>query len=271
MSARETKWGRIALRLYLAASAVTAVAAMVIALKRVPPPPRPDLAPLLIRLVRSPAEPIPAEAQVFRLRPDMLPIEPDAPRDRAAHPRTWALFRFLRAYPGAPPRIPHGLSPDEYRTDACKQCHERGGYSLRFAAYVPLTSHPDMGMCLQCHVGEDSVLGFADPDADPNTRCTQCHGPAGGPVRAEARLPWLATDWPPLAKLTPGQNPPPIPHDSRFRLMCVACHAGQAAVADIRTSHAEWSDCRQCHVAAGADVVAFAGHPGLDTTVGGSP
>ena len=107
----------------------------------------------------------------------MLAIAPELPRQRQAHPRTRTTFRFLRAYDGAPPRIPHALSPEEYRTGVCRTCHERGGYSLRFAAYVPVTPHPELGMCLQCHVGDDAVMGLASAGADPNARCPLCHGP----------------------------------------------------------------------------------------------
>ena len=137
-------------------------------------------------IITPPGEPIAAEAQVFRTGPAMLAIEPAGPRERSAHPRTLTTFRFLRAYPGAPPRIPHELSPDEFRTGACRECHQRGGYSPRFAAYVPVTPHPELGMCHQCHVGDDRLMGLTPPSADPNTRCPFCHGPAAagpGPRR----------------------------------------------------------------------------------------
>ena len=71
---------------------------------------------------------------MFRTRPDMLAITPEARRERRAHPRTLKTFRYLRAFPGAPPRIPHGLSATEYRTGGCRTCHERGGYSPRFGS-----------------------------------------------------------------------------------------------------------------------------------------
>ena len=72
-------------------------------------------------VLAAPEEPIPAEAQVFRTSPAMLAIEPAARRERSAHPRTLKTVRFLRAYPGAPPRIPHALSaggvPDRHLPD----------------------------------------------------------------------------------------------------------------------------------------------------------
>jgi cytochrome c-type protein NapB len=247
----------VALRVYLLASAVTAVAAGSVAIRRAghgrvhAPQPAP------VAIVASPAEPIPAEARVFRTSPGMLAIEPDAHRERSAHPRTLATVHYLRAFPGAPPRIPHPLSADEFRTDACRTCHERGGFSVRFSAYVPVTPHPERGICLQCHVGVDSVMGFADPSADPNSRCALCHEPNGGPPRAGASLTWPTTIWPKLPPKTPDSAPPPIPHDLQFRENCLTCHAGPAAVSEIRTAHPERANCRQCHVTPDPEATAF--------------
>jgi cytochrome c-type protein NapB len=260
----------VALRLYLIASAVTAVAAANVAVKRVaggrahPPGPAP------VAMVAAPGEPIRAEAQVFRTSPAMLAIEPAAHRVRSAHPRTLKTVRYLRAYPGAPPRIPHLLTAEEFRTDACRTCHERGGYSVRFSAYVPLTPHPERGICLQCHVGVDSVIGVAVSGADPNTRCPLCHGPNGGPPRADATLTWATTVWPTLPLLTPDQSPPPIPHDLQFRENCLTCHAGQAAVAEIRTKHPGRANCRQCHVTLNSEAGDFTRPAGL-VAGGGTP
>jgi cytochrome c-type protein NapB len=237
-----------ALRLYLIASAVMAVVAAGVLAKRVPASRTPEAAPAPVALVAAPDEPIRAEAQVFRTAPAMLAIEPTTRRERSAHPRTLATGRFLRGYPGAPPRIPHPLTADEFRTSACRTCHERGGFSVRFAAYVPVTPHPERGICLQCHVGVDSVIGASAPNPNPNARCPQCHGPSGGAPLPEARVTWSTTVWPQLPRLTTDRDPPPIPHDLQFRENCLTCHAGPGAVAEIRTTHPERANCRQCHV-----------------------
>ncbi len=247
MSSHDRHQTALALRLYLVASAVMAVAAVRVLVKRAAPARNHEPAALAIGLRVPPAEPIRAEAQVFRTTPGMTAIEPGASRERSAHPRRLATVHFLRGFPGAPPRIPHPLTAEEFRTVACKTCHERGGYSRRFAAYVPLTPHPERGICLQCHVGVDSVIGVAAPSADPNSRCSLCHGPNGGAPRPEASVTWGTTVWPTLPSLTPGQAPPPIPHDLQFRENCLTCHAGPAAVAEIRTKHPERANCRQCH------------------------
>jgi cytochrome c-type protein NapB len=239
--------GGVLLGIFLVACATTAVVALVTAARRAPARTEaPE--PATVAMRRAPIEPIRAEAQVFRTQPGMLAIEASARRERTAHPRELATYRFLRAYPGAPPRIPHAVTPEEFRGDACATCHERGGYSQRFDAYVPVTPHPERGICLQCHVGEDSLMGVAIPIANPNARCPQCHGPAGGRPRADASLTWPTTVWPALAPLPADSTPPVIPHDLLFRENCVTCHSGPAAVAEIRTTHPERADCRQCHL-----------------------
>ncbi len=271
MTSRDRRTGGVTLLVFLSACAATAVAAAVVAVERTSTGraaaatssaggPAPDAAGLL----SAPTESIAAEAQVFRLDPNLMAIDPATPRERQAHPRTLRTFRYLRAYPGAPPRVPHGLTPDEFRTGACNTCHERGGYSQRFAAYAPVTPHPEWGFCLQCHVGDDAVTGISHPSSDPNARCRQCHGPSG-PARedTDAGVDWRAAAWPPLARMSPGRNPPAIPHDLQVRGRCPACHAGPAAVAEIRTGHPEWTDCRQCHVTREDDAGTFtrAGQP----------
>jgi cytochrome c-type protein NapB len=43
-------------------------------------------------------------------------------------------------------------------------------------------------------------------------------------------------------------SPPVIPHSIELRENCLACHAGPAAPKEIRVSHPERVNCRQCHV-----------------------
>lgn len=248
----------LALGLFLALSTLTAIAAVVHSLERPRLPRVTNAAPVAVAVLAPPKEPIADEAEVFRTRPDMLAIEPDARRERRAHPRTLKTFHYLRAFPGAPPRISHGLTQEEFRTGTCKTCHERGGYSSRFAAYVPVTPHPDMGPCLQCHVGDGGITGISSASDNPNARCRQCHGPSGPPrADADSGLDWRTTAWPTLPPQPPDGSPPPIPHDLRLRGNCLTCHAGPAAVAEIRTAHPDWAACRQCHLAADAETGPF--------------
>lgn len=262
------------LPLFLAGSGGTAIAAAVVAVTRAPARQPPAPAPVAVPLLAVPAESIAAEARVFRTTPAMMAIAATARREREAHPRDLETFRFLRAYPGAPPRIPHELTPEEFRTSACKTCHERGGYSRRFHAYVPVTPHPGNGECLQCHVGADELMAIPLLSPDSSRRCHQCHGAGGRPHAFAEDLPgWRPAPWPTMAGDTrAGTPPPPIPHDLQGRGNCVACHAGPAAVAEIRTTHPEWADCRQCHAAPDPDVGPFTrADSGAGDGAGGAP
>ena len=169
------------------------------------------------------ARSIPSEAGVFRAEGAVLAVPPDAEASHVASQRSLASFRSLRAYPGAPPRIPHELSEDEFRTTQCTVCHERGGYSSRFAAYTPVTPHPEFENCLQCHVPEQSSSDFVQLD-------------------------WRPEAWPPVGQRAMEGSPPWIPHDLQMRGNCLSCHGGPSAVAEIRTTHPERANCRQCHV-----------------------
>lgn len=57
--------------------------------------------------------------------------------------------KLPRAYPGAPPLIPHDA---EVRKGLCLTCHETG------LAGAPIVPHPTRNhFCLQCHVGQDKT------------------------------------------------------------------------------------------------------------------
>jgi nitrate reductase (cytochrome), electron transfer subunit len=193
--------------------------------------------------------PIPWEADVFRLHPDDLAMGLEHDPRRTARARTLAGFRGLRAYPGAPPRIPHSLSPEEFRTMTCNTCHESGGYSARFGAYAPVTPHPEFRNCLQCHAADDGSVGVAVQG--------RLFGGEAHDVRSQrssaadfVALDWKTTDWPAINRRALHGSPPTIPHTLEMRGNCLACHAGSSAVAEIRTTHPERANCRQCHVPA---------------------
>lgn len=203
-------------------------------------------------------EPIAAEAQVFRPQAGSLEAAAPIRRRSGAHARTLATFRAMRAYPGAPPRIPHGLTADEYRLGACAPCHQRGGYSTRFGAYAPVTPHPELTQCLQCHLGAARLMDVPSrPAGGPDDVCRQCHAPAVSDAAASPHPEpdWRPAAWPAVAYAAgegatrrPAGSPPPITHDLQLRGDCRACHTGPAAVEEIRTTHAERTNCRQCHV-----------------------
>ena len=236
-------------RAFLLASAMTATAALIVAARRAASTSNagPERSPAVT--VTGADDPIANEAQVFRTSAAVLAIPPAPGPPRAAHPRTLATYRALRSYPGAPPRVPHGLTPNEFRTGGCTTCHERGGFSQRFGAYVPVTPHPEMGQCLQCHVGNGQLMAIALPSTDSSARCRQCHA-LGGSRWTDATLNWAPMAWPQVAATGRQGEPPVIPHALDTRANCLACHAPPSAVAEIRTTHPERAACRQCHLAA---------------------
>jgi cytochrome c-type protein NapB len=142
--------------------------------------------------------------------------------DEKESKRTLAVFYSRRAYPGAPPVIPHPLSEDNTMEGrSCLGCHLSGVYVPSFKAYAPVTPHPDWLNCRQCHVNGKQQEPFR------SSTWTKIEGPV---INREAGA------------------PPPIPHDLQLRTNCLACHAGSGAVNEIRTPHPEREDCRVCHV-----------------------
>ena len=58
--------------------------------------------------------------------------------------------RLPRAYPGAPPLVPHDV---ESRQGLCQECHATG------AEGAPITPHPERAAsCVQCHVEQDLAV-----------------------------------------------------------------------------------------------------------------
>lgn len=206
----------------------------------------PDHPPPLQTTDRTP--PIESENGPFRLRQDELGVALTATRDSVAHARTLSFYRSLRAYPGAPPRIPHGLTDEEFRSGSCQTCHRRGGYVTRFGNYAPVTPHPERTPCLQCHVPRDTLVGTPLPDRPGQDTCGQCHVDPDAPPQTLAQSTWSTVPWPELGRRAMPEAPLWIPHGLESRSVCLACHAGPGAVEEIRTDHPERIVCRQCHV-----------------------
>lgn len=226
----------------------TAVAFMIVALYIAAPrepaaPPATD-----VPVARAtPEEPIAAESQVFRAKWGFVAAAPDARARGQARERTLAIYHRLRAFPGAPPRVPHGLTEEEFRTNRCNVCHERGGYAARFGAYAPVTPHPEYAACLQCHVAEAMSVGVALPGQTGLPVCQQCHVDPDRPPPSLVSLTWVSRPWPALGGSAMPGSPPVIPHALQLRGDCLACHAGPGAVRELRTRHPERGNCRQCH------------------------
>ncbi len=171
------------------------------------------------------------ESGPFRLAAGALTYQRTA---KQASTRTLRQFYERRAYPGAPPHIPHRLlTANAWGGAACLSCHQDGGYAPEFKAMTPVTPHPELTACVQCHVAQSEGAGLF--------RASGFEG-AARPALDQQSMPG---------------SPPPIPHGLQMRGNCLACHAGPAAAAEIRTDHPERVNCRQCHAWNDVAVKAF--------------
>ncbi|WP_282124258.1 nitrate reductase cytochrome c-type subunit [Algibacter mikhailovii] len=166
---------------------------------------------------------IPAERGVFE-RSEFALEYSSMPVDKN-HERSLDSYYDNRAYHGAPPSIPHPIKDEKsLGGNTCLQCHQNGGFVERLNAYAPVSPHPEMVNCRQCHVAQNSNTLFKPANL------AQVHAPKVGVNNA-----LIGT-------------PPMIPHQIQMRENCLACHAGPAAPKEIRVTHPERVNCRQCHL-----------------------
>jgi len=201
-------------------------------------------------ILGSPGDPIAAESHPYRTRAGDLTVSPHVEARPEAQPRSLEIYRSLRAYPGAPPRIPHGLTDREFRENLCNSCHARGGFAPRFGAYTPVTPHPEYTDCLQCHAPDAMTVGLSIPELTPDVVCSQCHVDPDQPPPSLVSLDWQPMEWPELGQRAMEGSPQWIPHTLQLREDCMACHGGPWAIPALRTTHPERADCRSCHVPA---------------------
>ncbi len=176
-----------------------------------PPPPT--------TLSDNPTASIPVERGVFS-RSEYATLYQEMPESE----RTLNTYYQNRAYPGAPPTIPHPLVSEKgIGGKTCLQCHQHGGYAEQFKAYAPVTPHPELLNCKQCHVPQKTTINFK-PSNWEKIAANDIH---------QAAMPGA---------------PPVIPHTLEMRNNCLSCHAGPAAPREIRVTHPERVNCRQCHV-----------------------
>lgn len=141
------------------------------------------------------------------------------------HQRSLKTYYNNRAFPGAPPSIPHPINGDRSMGgSSCLKCHENGGFVSKFSAYAPVSPHPNLVNCRQCHVSQNTESLFKGNNFHKV-------------IAVEAGINNVLISSPPI-----------IPHQIQLRENCLACHAGPAAPMEIRVSHPERSNCRQCHV-----------------------
>ncbi|WP_299133957.1 multiheme c-type cytochrome [uncultured Tenacibaculum sp.] len=166
---------------------------------------------------------IPSEAGVFKRSKHAIDYV-NMPVDET-HQRSLKNYYDNRAYHGAPPSIPHPIDEKQNIGDgSCLKCHENGGLVEKFKAYTPVTPHPELVNCKQCHVEQKKQTLFK----------------AGN--YANVNAPKVGVN---NVLLT---SPPTIPHQIQLRENCLACHAGPSAPKEIRVTHPERVNCRQCHV-----------------------
>lgn len=166
---------------------------------------------------------IPEENGVFRRSEHALDYA-NMPVDKN-HERSLTTYYNNRAYHGAPPSIPHPIKDE--RTiggNTCLQCHENGGFTEKFNAYAPVTPHPELVNCRQCH-----VPSYTDATFKPFNYRNVIAPKAGVNNALEG-------------------SPPIMPHQIQLHENCLSCHAGPSAPKEIRVSHPERVNCRQCHV-----------------------
>lgn len=128
-----------------------------------------------------------------------------------------------RAYDGGPPVIPH--DPME---GSCLACHD--GNAAPAFPHANTAGLSEESRCVQCHVYRTTdalftASAFAGYPQDVNRR-------------GERKTPKAA---------------PKRPHRAFMRDNCLACHSGEHARAEIKTSHPERPKCALCHPAGEED------------------
>lgn len=136
--------------------------------------------------------------------------------------RTLEEYYSRRQYPGSPPYIPHDVEKPGEAEINCLACHGKGGWAEPMKRYAPVTPHPELVACRQCHVKLTTDGLFVKNN-------------------------WKSIPPPKLGKSDLPGSPPAIPHDLQMRGDCVACHIGPGAVNTIRVDHPTRGYCRQCH------------------------
>lgn len=165
---------------------------------------------------RIPAEEGVFERAHFALEYSIMPVDEDYQRDLDSYYKN-------RAFYGAPPTVPHKIEQGSIGSKQCLKCHENGGFVQKLNAYTPVTPHPEKINCMQCHVKALTDDLFVSSS-------------------------WNRNSAPAIGNQALIGSPPIIPHQTQLRENCLSCHAGPSAAKEIRTTHPNRVNCRQCHV-----------------------
>lgn len=156
------------------------------------------------------------ERSSFAMEYALMPIDQN-------YQRNLEKYYDNRAFYGAPPTVPHPIAEGRIGGKDCLKCHENGGFVDKYQAFTPVTPHPDKSNCVQCHVRVKTGSLFV-----PSS--------------------WSGVKAPSIGDQALQGSPPVVPHSLQMRENCLSCHAGSSAVKEIRTTHPERINCRQCHV-----------------------
>ncbi len=160
-------------------------------------------------------------------------------------PTDFATRAARRAYDGAPPVIPHPPLGAE-----CTVCHTALGQAMPGIGFAPANPHLAMASGSAESAGGSLVAPTVTrgPDSGTFANCRQCHVFQfdQGSFR-ESNFQGLLQQRSIADRLYPGA-PPVMPHSTSMRENCVACHATESARPEIRCSHPERFNCRQCHM-----------------------
>ncbi len=126
-----------------------------------------------------------------------------------------------RAYSGAPPTINHKVQ--ELGREECISCHLDGN-AMDKGKKTPITSHPELIRCRQCHV-------------EKITKETFVHNSFQGHTYE-------------IGLRSQPMGPPLIPHPMTMRENCLGCHGNEAINDRLKTGHPERVRCLQCHIPA---------------------
>ena len=142
------------------------------------------------------------------------------------HQRNIKEYYNNRAFYGAPPSIPHKVTNElNVGDNSCLKCHENGGFVENLEAYTPIVPHPELVNCRQCHVPQK--VNFYFKSGNYNKKGTIPKAGVNNALKG---------------------SPPVIPHQLQLRENCLSCHAGPSAPKEIRVTHPDRVNCRQCHV-----------------------
>ena len=154
--------------------------------------------------------------------------EPVTPEDRGAKQAALMHRAANRAFPGAPPTIPHPISARSSGLE-CKACHLSG--AAIGAVVAPAMSHQPFVSCAQCHVPQAPDLPNRANDGSVADR-------GRGQLRLAAAT--VANRFIALhSAVAPYRanrvSPPQIPHATFMREQCQSCHgvSGCARLAEL--------------------------------------